>query len=71
MNIGTVGDYVLVPRHSSEKRKYVPIEFFDKENIVADSCMAVGGATFYHKSFKDEPERLEFLFERYKELSGN
>src|SRR3989344_385155 len=41
-------DYVLIPRHSSENRRYVPFGFFSKEKIVADSCMAVGGATLYH-----------------------
>ncbi|MDO8481517.1 MAG: class I SAM-dependent DNA methyltransferase [bacterium] len=41
-------DYVLIPRHSSENRAYIPIGFFTKENIVADSCMAIGGATLYH-----------------------
>ncbi|HEY4527348.1 MAG TPA: DNA methyltransferase [Candidatus Paceibacterota bacterium] len=41
-------DYVLVPRHSSENRAYVPMGFFNKESIVADSCMAVAGATLYH-----------------------
>ncbi len=41
-------DYVLIPRHSSENRKYVPLGFFTRENIAADSCMTVGGATLYH-----------------------
>ena len=41
-------DYVLVPRHSSENRMYVPMGFFSKDSIVADSCMAVGAATLYH-----------------------
>jgi hypothetical protein len=41
-------DFVLIPRHSSENRKYIPFGFFNAENIVADSCMAIGGATLYH-----------------------
>lgn len=40
--------YVLVPRHSSERRDYIPLAFFDPEIIVSDSCMCVGGATLYH-----------------------
>jgi hypothetical protein len=42
------GKYVLVPRHSSENRKFVPMGFFGQENIVADSCLSVPDATLYH-----------------------
>jgi len=41
-------DYVLIPRHSSENRKYIPIGFFTKDYIVADSCNAIPKATLYH-----------------------
>lgn len=41
-------DYVLIPRHSSEQRRYVPMAFFSKNYIVADSCSAVPNATLYH-----------------------
>ena len=41
-------DYVLVPRHSSESRKYVPMSFFSPENIAGDSCVIVPGASLYH-----------------------
>ena len=41
-------DYVLVPRVSSETRRYIPMGFFSKELIVSDSCQAVPGATLYH-----------------------
>lgn len=41
-------DYVLIPLHSSENRKYVPIAFFTKDFIVANSCSAVLNATLYH-----------------------
>ncbi|NTV46760.1 MAG: class I SAM-dependent DNA methyltransferase, partial [Chlorobiales bacterium] len=41
-------DYVLIPRHSSENRKYVPIAFFNKHVIASDSCTAVPNATLYH-----------------------
>jgi len=41
-------DYVLIPRHSSEYRKYIPIAFFDSDSIVSDSCLCVPNATFYH-----------------------
>ncbi len=41
-------DYVLIPRHSSENRRYVPMAFFSKENVIADSCSAVPNASPYH-----------------------
>jgi hypothetical protein len=41
-------NYVLIPLHSSENRKYVPIAFFTKDFIVANSCSAVLNATLYH-----------------------
>ncbi len=40
--------YVLVPRHSSENRAYIPLGFFDAKHIAADSCMAIPDATLYH-----------------------
>ncbi len=42
------GKYVLVPRHSSENRKFVPMGFFGQENVVADSCLSVPDAGLYH-----------------------
>ncbi|MBA3242392.1 MAG: class I SAM-dependent DNA methyltransferase [Acidobacteria bacterium] len=41
-------NYVLIPRHSSENRRYVPMAFFPKTYIVADSCASVPNATLYH-----------------------
>jgi hypothetical protein len=41
-------DYILIPRHSSENRDYIPIGLFDKNNIVADSCNYISNATFFH-----------------------
>lgn len=40
-------DFVLIPRHSSESRKYVPFGFFSKDYIVADSCMCIPNASLY------------------------
>lgn len=40
--------YVLVPRHSSENRSFIPLGFFGQENIVSDSCMCVPDATVFH-----------------------
>ncbi len=39
--------YILIPRHSSENRKYIPFGFFDKEYIVADSCNSIPNASLF------------------------
>lgn len=41
-------DYVLIPLHSSESRKYIPLGFFDKNSIANNSCSFIPNATFYH-----------------------
>ena len=41
-------DFILVPRHSSENRKYIPIGFFSSGNIAADSCSLIPEGTLYH-----------------------
>ncbi|MFD0837110.1 class I SAM-dependent DNA methyltransferase [Mariniflexile aquimaris] len=34
-------DFILIPRHSSENRKYIPIGFFDSNKISHDSCLII------------------------------
>ncbi len=41
-------DFLLIPRTSSENRRYLPLGFFPKEYIVNDSCIALPNATHYH-----------------------
>lgn len=41
-------DYLLVPRTTSENRKYIPIGFFTKDNIVSDTCQSIPDATLFH-----------------------
>lgn len=41
-------EYILIPRHSSERRKYVPFGYFGPEVIIGDSCTAIPDASFYH-----------------------
>lgn len=36
-------NYVLVPRHTSENRHYIPFGFFPAEMIVGDSCFSIPG----------------------------
>ncbi|MDY5859217.1 MAG: DNA methyltransferase [Porphyromonas sp.] len=40
--------YIVVPRVSSERRRYIPMGFFDKTSIVSDTCLAIPEATLYH-----------------------
>jgi hypothetical protein len=41
-------DYILVPSHSSENRNYIPLGFFDTNNIVNKSCFSIANANLYH-----------------------
>jgi len=38
-------EYVLIPRHSSENRNYIPFGYFEKDCIVADSCSSIPDAS--------------------------
>ncbi len=40
--------YMLVPRHSSEKRRYVPFGFLGSETIPTDAVCIIPNATLYH-----------------------
>jgi len=41
-------EYILVPRHSSERRRYIPIGFVNPSIIVGDSNMAIPDTSLYH-----------------------
>ena len=41
-------DYLMVPRVSSEKRKYIPMGFLKSEVIASDATSFVPNATLYH-----------------------
>ncbi len=40
--------YLLIPRHSSERRQYIPMGYLDRDTFAGDSCLVVPGATPYH-----------------------
>jgi hypothetical protein len=40
-------DYILIPRHSSENRKYIPIGLLSSDNIVSDSCLFISNVSLY------------------------
>ena len=41
-------NFILVPRHSSENRKYIPIGFFNSDYKAHDSCLSVATENLYH-----------------------
>jgi hypothetical protein len=41
-------NYILIPSDSSENRKYIPIGFMTKDDILNNSCLSVPNATLYH-----------------------
>ena len=41
-------NYVLIPRHSSEGREFIPMSYFKPTQIVADSCLALPNAELFH-----------------------
>lgn len=41
----TDSPYILIPRHSSERREYIPLGFFDSSVIAHDSCLFMPNAS--------------------------
>lgn len=41
-------DYIVIPAHSSESRKFIPLGFMSKNQIVGNSCFSLPGATLFH-----------------------
>lgn len=41
-------DYILVPRHSSENRRYIPLGFMSSEVICGDANLMIPNADIYH-----------------------
>ena len=42
------GQYIIVPRHSSERRSYIPLGFVSASTVCGDSNMLIPDATLYH-----------------------
>nr|WP_276575158.1 DNA methyltransferase [Methanococcoides seepicolus] len=42
------GNYILIPLHSSEHRKYIPMDILPYTSIVNNSCSIVKNAELYH-----------------------
>ncbi|MCB5234993.1 MAG: hypothetical protein LHW60_07130 [Candidatus Cloacimonetes bacterium] len=41
-------DYLLIPRTSSENRKYIPIAYVDSDTIASDAVLIIPQASEYH-----------------------
>ena len=41
-------NYLIIPRHSSENRKYIPIGFMTPDVIASDACAIICGASLFH-----------------------
>ena len=52
---------IVVPRHSSERRDYVPIGFFDGEAVVHDSCLFIPTAEHFHFSLLTSRAHMSWL----------
>ncbi|WP_351017143.1 DNA methyltransferase [Shewanella sp. AC91-MNA-CIBAN-0169] len=46
-DLNTPLSYILVPRHSSERRRYVPIGFFSSDVICSDANLFIPNGTLY------------------------
>ncbi|MBX2889310.1 MAG: class I SAM-dependent DNA methyltransferase [Saprospiraceae bacterium] len=40
-------NFILIPRHSSENRKYIPMGFFSPDFIASDSCLSIANASIF------------------------
>lgn len=41
-------EFILIPAHSSENRKYIPIGIFDKYHISHNSCLIIPNGNLFH-----------------------
>ena len=41
-------EYIIIPRHSSENRRYIPFGFVSPEIVVNDAVQIIPGASLYH-----------------------
>ena len=42
------GEYLIIPRHSSENRRFIPIGYFDSNTINSDANNSLPNASIYH-----------------------
>lgn len=54
------GNYIIIPRHSSENRKYIPIGFI-KDDIAGDSLTIIPNASMYHFGIINSNVHMEWV----------
>lgn len=54
-------DYILLPRVSSEKRKYIPFGFFSSKDIAGDTCVVIPYASLYHFGILTSAMHMEWV----------
>ena len=47
-DLNNPNSFILIPRHSSENRRYIPMGFFTHDYIPSDSCMIIPDGKLYH-----------------------
>ena len=55
------GNYLLIPRVSSEKRSYIPIGFISPEVVSSDSVHLIPNATLYHFGVLTSNVHMEWM----------
>lgn len=55
--------YLIIPRHSSEQREYVPIGFVDPVNICGDANLMMTGVSLFH--FAILTSKMHMVWMRY------
>ena len=55
------GNYLLIPRVSSENRRYVPIGFMNPDDLTSDSVHIIPNATLYHFSILTSPIHMTWM----------
>jgi len=54
-------EYILIPRHSSENRRYIPMSYFSPDVVVGDSCLFVSDATKYYFGVLNSEMHMAFV----------
>jgi hypothetical protein len=54
-------NFILIPRHSSENRKYIPFGFFSPDNIVGDTCLSIQNSTMFHFGILQSQMHLSWI----------
>ena len=65
------GPYVLVPRHTSENRTYVPLAFFGPDTIAHDSCLTVPDASLFHFGVLSSAMHMSWLRQVCGRIKGD